>query len=1032
MNKLQSLLTEQISNLNSVFVFPTDIAASRWADWCIENTGKKAVAMERFMAWDKFKGERIRGKAKDLKSIPALMRKIFVTCLLEKNSQELFFKSLVSPKYSKESNSFADWISSILPSLKMWKSLRTAQNKGVAVHWETQGTVNNEESENLKNFYEDYKSHEFTDEEDEDLNLLYEKYSEFLEKNKLFDPAWVTPDFSADGREYFLVYPETLEDWEQYKNQLSKAKSVHILAVPENEGCYDSYFFENSSVELKDAALYLREKHDKDKIEWSEMAVNVPNLDDYGSYLDRVLSLYSIPHNIRYSRPLSTYGAGALFSQILDCVQNSFSYESVKNLLLNEDLPWANKTTIENLLLFGRMNNCICTPGELNFEEGKLKTIWNEAFENPKDDRGENLNKDELIKNLRDNLQKILPEIVNAESFSKIRDAYEEFRDNFFDMSAFTTMKLSDNVLSRCITSLNELIELEEEYNDYKVSSPYAFFVSHLSKVQYLSQGETRNVQVFPYRTAAAAPFKIHIVVDSTQDSLSIADSFKPLDFLNDNKRRLFLKMGEADSSLGFSDSDPSYDFVKMYQHSGTENTYFTASRHAYNGKYGFAYGKMLKTTDKIPSRADTYAEEKAVFTTSGLKSVPEVYSKQKNGLSDWIESQKFAEEDSGLFEKNEKLSDLIRTRLHYTEKNKKIEVTQSTLKQYFACPRKWLFKEILNLAPLDKEAELIDEYIIGKVNHKVFENFFTKLKNEKDTNRRKLCVSDEDNSRLTDTNRKLLVCAINEAIDSSEKASKSAFKDYYEKYNSEKQKVSTTTIKIIASQYKIEDENKAEENANFRMLEKSIAHLCKIFNGYTVYALEKKFQALPEEAFAGEKSDFWDGYYFSGIVDCILKSPAQDTEEFAVIDFKNTNSSIPKNRRVKEKEEGKKEQVIDFQLPLYLYLTENCSDKTERLNVKTAIFYSINGAKETLFLGNPPNGAYKNQYIPTDEDVKKAKDEMKKRAKQFYDEVTAENFSVDCVNQGRMVCTSKGQFDNCIDYQALCRRYFTVSGEGK
>ena len=601
MNTIRSILKEQITNQDAVFVFPTDIACQKWADWVIANTPVKAVAMERFMAWDKFKGECIRAEAQDLKTVPALMRKIFSDTLIQKNAEKPFFKSIIVEKYAGEAGAFSDWIASVLPSLKMWKNLREAQGEGLSF-----------DDSNLREFYEAYKSQGFTDDEDRDFELLFEEYEKFLNDNKLFDPAWIEPDFTGDGREYFLIYPETLEDWEQYRHKLSTVGKIHFVSVPEDEGEYEAHFFENSSVEVKDVALFLRHMHDEKGIEWSEMAVNVPNLDNYGSYLDREFSLYEIPRSIRYSRPLSSYGAGVFFSQLQDCVENQFSYESLKNLLLNEDLPWANKSTIENLLLFGRMNNCICTAGELRFEKGRAITVWDEAFVNPKDDNGTGLNKDELIKNLYRNISSLIPKLVNAGSFEKIRSAYEEFKETFFDMAEFQEMPLSNNVLSRCIISLNEIVDLEEAYPAYKVARPFAFFVSQLSKVQYLSQGEARAVQVYPYKSAPAAPYKIHVVVDSTQDSLSVAELFKPLSFMNENKRRIFMRMGELEPSLGFSDSDPTFDFVKMYQHSATEKAYFTASRHAYNGEYGFSYGKLSKMGEvQGLSRKDIFAEEK-------------------------------------------------------------------------------------------------------------------------------------------------------------------------------------------------------------------------------------------------------------------------------------------------------------------------------------------------------------------------------------------------------------------------------------
>lgn len=1034
MSDLKSILFENASNQGAVFVFPTDIACQKWADWVVKNTGVTAVPMERFLAWDAFKGSCIRSDVKELRTVPALMRKIFAMNLIQKNAEKPFFKNLIVPRYAKEASSFADWISSLLPSLKMWKNLREHQKIQIEFS-------DSEDDVSLKKFYDDYKKIDFTDDEDSDYEILYGEYKKFLDEHKLFDPAWVEPDFSGDenGREYFLVYPETLEDWEQYRHKLSSIEKIHIISVPETEGEYESYFFENSSVEVKDAALFLRDSHDNDGIAWNEMAVNVPNLDNYGSYLDRELSLYEIPHTIRYSRPLSSYGAGIFFSQIQECAENNFSYESVKNLLLNEDLPWVNKPTIESFLQFGRMNNCICTTDEVAASgNGKaIRTVWDEAFSRPIDDKGRDLNKDELLKTLYASLVKYIPPLVNAKTFSEIRTAYEDFRENFFDMAAFQKMELSNNVLSRCITTLNEIVDLEEDFPDCAVASPYSFFVSHLSRVQYLPQGEARAVQVYPYRSAPAAPYEIHVVVDSTQDSLSVGEIFKPLDFMNENKRRLFMKLGQADENLSFSDSDPSFDFIKMYQHSSQKKAYFTASKHAYNGEYGFAYGKMEKTRKKNSGfRLDPYLDEKKLLLKIGgneaasYSNLKKIYKKQSAGLSAWKErslSEDGNKKSTLLFEKNADFTSLIQKHLRFLSENKegkaqkdprllkKIEVTQKTLKEYFECPRKWLFKNIFKLAPLNNEAELIDEFIIGRVNHRIFELFLSKIKKEREM----LSNSSENPEKLPEKFRKFLFEAMNESVDDEKETS--AFKEIFEslKNNTSSQRfekitASQTTIKVVASQYKIQNFADSEKNANFRMLEKSLAKLCEIYKGFTVYALETAFQALPPE----KNGESPKNYYFNGVIDCILASPNE--KNFAVVDFKT--SGVPQNLFASEKDP---EKPIDFQMPLYLYLLENPLDEKMRLDVASATFYSIKKCEKKDFKKSGDSDDAENSNK-----VSTAREKFLEFAERFYDEVTLEEFAVNAVRQPRSLCASKGHFKNCTDYHALCRRYFTVSGE--
>ena len=157
-NLVEQVLKENIKNQNVIFVFPTEIAAAMWADRAIFVTDCKAVALERFLAWDKFKGQAVRSENQDKTSVPSVMRQIFVARLIEENAENPFFKSLIAREYSKTAEGFAGWIASILPKLAMWKD-----------YFEKNSLKNGEK-----------------DDEDEDLLVLYEKYSEFLNKYNFF------------------------------------------------------------------------------------------------------------------------------------------------------------------------------------------------------------------------------------------------------------------------------------------------------------------------------------------------------------------------------------------------------------------------------------------------------------------------------------------------------------------------------------------------------------------------------------------------------------------------------------------------------------------------------------------------------------------------------------------------------------------------------------------------------------------------------------------------------------------------------
>ena len=111
----------------------------------------------------------------------------------------------------------------------------------------------------------------------------------------------------------------------------------------------------------------------------------------------------------------------------------------------------------------------------------------------------------------------------------------------------------SDLILSRCITELLNCIELEKSYPSIQVKNPLAFFCSHLDTSEYLAQQKTRGVAIFPYKAAAAAPYRQHIVLNAGQKQVSVLH--QSLAFLLKTKRQ----------KLSIEDSNVSEKMLALY-----------------------------------------------------------------------------------------------------------------------------------------------------------------------------------------------------------------------------------------------------------------------------------------------------------------------------------------------------------------------------------------------------------------------------------------------------------------------------------
>lgn len=857
-NLIEETLRQNIRHLNSCFVFPTQLAADLWADRIIKVSDVKAVASKRFLAWDDFKGSSIRSQHQDKISIPSQMRTIFTSQLISENARSPFLKDLIIPEYAQNAAGFVKWISKLLPGLQLWK----------------------------RKFEESGKE---ADAEDEDFLLIHKKYSEFLDEYGLFDPAWETPPFKSDGKKYFIFFPEILSDYSEYKEILDSSEDITVINFPAGKTeLPEVNFFSNSRIELKDVVLKLRQLHDKENINWQDMAVSVPDMESYAEYIDRALELFRIPHVMRYSKPLSSTGAGNFFTLAQKCVQNDFDYDSVLSLLMNASLPWKNPELNSQLIGFGKENNCL-----VNYEyDGKKVDVWKESLSRAL--------LSELLASFYSELKHDLSRLVRAESFSQIRTFYFNFRSKFFDMSLCPPE--SDRILSRCISELGNLIDLEEEFPKCMVSSPLDFFISYLEDKDYLEQTKELGVQILPYKTAAAAPFACHIVVDSSQTSLSVV--YKDLSFLRDDKRRFFLQK---------DDPNVSSFFVQLYSmNSYGSKAYFTCAQRTFSG-YSQASSDLSeidRTADpQIDSSSDIYGTEKNWYKKDfDAEKFPGMISDlEKKGFDFWSSAQKKSEESDDDDSKNIKLElyEETKKRLFDAHDRDILKISYTELNEYLHCPKKFFIERISKLETQKNQAELIDPYAIGNLYHKILELYCDALK-------KKNLPIDIKETGLEAEYEKILLEKIDEAINSSQNS-------------------------ILAKQLII-----SAKASVTKTLLATIEEFSRIFAGCKV--------AGTETSCAYEIPDA--KILCNGKFDCLLV----DDDEYILIDFKSSNAGIPKN--LYQTEEST--ELPDFQIPMYLSLLEN---QDNHKKVENACFFNVSDASIKYVLGERLSERIKNVH---------------------------------------------------------------------
>jgi hypothetical protein len=955
MNLVEAVLLENIDKPASLFVFPTDVAASRWADHVLRLRRGGTVAMEKFIAWDTFKQNSISSKVQNRKSIPSVLRKIFISALIQENAdicaqtgpqnetgKPPIFSSLIRADFAQQAGSFAGWLTEILPQLGAW--FRQVTGLPIARIGEM-GTADN--------LSDDVSSDDVSSGDDRDLFSLAYHYAQFLEKHGLFEPAWETPPFADTGKECFIFFPESLSDYNEYRDLLAASEHVKTIQPGTEQQLCDTFFFTSARGEITGAALYILALHRKQNIPWDSISVSIPDGENYSPYLIREFANRNIPYIKQSGKPLASYPAGQFFSALADCVSNQFSFSSLTALLLNRHLPWKDSEDIQDLIEFGIKNNCISSW----IEEGETAVdVWEEAFAHPF-----GIIKTQTRRFFED-MQRRVNAIRRAKSFSDIRKQYFAFRERFFDME--NCLEESDLVLSRCISELMYLVEIEKSFPDLRVPDPYAFFAGYLTEVNYLAQQSGSGVAILPYRTAAPAPFDCHIVLGASQSNLQAI--FSPLAFLPKSKRE----------KIGIIDNDASLVFIRLHQFNSRLPAAFFCSEQTFTG-YAIPHSALdmpLKPEHVFGPQfaADLYRMESEWYASlhfplqkqGSLAALPEMHECQERGFREWQRRRKHTAINDVALSASHPLQELIRRRFCRNEQFKnKFSVSATSLAPYFQCPLKWVFARVLDLENVEIKTGLMADNIAGQVYHAVLNLFLDNLRETGEViadPRGSIPVGGGNSPSLPDSYRRLLA-----------EKTETVFTSFPRLPKSEKPVMSMLTARLLRS----------EKQLFFSHLENFLAAFVSFFAGFRVIASETYYSL---------EHDF---YYLNGVVDCILED-ARDVGTvhcpMVIVDFKTKN--MPKLSDCTG-EEG----LADFQLPMYLRLAEDAFKK----ETHTALFFSVIDAAPQVVFGVIQNVLHggtvprkkENCILRGTEGFLDIMDEFDKKAEQFAREISESTF---------------------------------------
>lgn len=921
MNPVEKTIREKGLDESSVFVFPSEIAARLWLDAALRILGAETLESSRFIAWDRFKEDAVKAGLRDRRPVSSVVRRLYATDLARRNSDSGLFTSLIPPDYADSGAVFAPWISKLLPSLPLWERQTAKYSKDAL------------------------------DEEDRDLAALKDDYSKFLDREGLFEPAWQRPPLKDTGLRYYIFFPEVIEDWDEYASLILGSGFIVPLVFgalqdisPAGEPRVSVY--ETTREELRSLALEI-EKLVSDGLEPREIAVSVPDLETVAPYLRREFDIRGIPYNFRAGSALGELPAGRLFSLIGGCVGTGFSFSALKALLLNRMVPWSHPEMAEGLIEFGIRNHCVTGWAE----DGRRIDVWEEAFKTPV--RHET--PDWRLRDWYRALRQALEWMTEAKTFSDIRSRYFSFREKFLDITLLSPD--DDAVLARCIEELGSLIETERELPTLIPRSPWSFFVSTIAEVLYVPRAGTGGVSVFPYRVAAGTPFSRHFVIDASQNRATVL--YRQLSFLRQDKR-VRRNIGNKDASGAF---------FGIYRLCGAD---FSVSRRSFAG-YSTPHGFFRETPPREPDTGDPFAGERRFFASgSDGKPLPDrIYPTQASGYARWLErndppGHSYLSRPYG--ERVPPLTERIRDR-HMTGDNVKVSATD--LRDFSVCNARWFLSRVLGLAPLTRDAELMNERNLGILYHSILSALYSKIS----------------------------------------KIDKGFIPEHSEQYHEWARELA---------------QEAASEHAEFRgpLAAPLISSLVnRIVDGISgVIDMDSERLAGYDPAMLEKKLSLArDGIEYKGTIDRISRNPAD--EALTLIDYKS--GSCPKAADYQAQFDADGElivQMADFQIPMYVLLAEQSPESPYHgKKIEEAWFASIRERRFRPVVNDKANFNFVRAKTILREDFESSIKALTLMAESYADAVRQADFT-------RPAGLPRAECAAC-DFLKVCRYLYAVGG---
>jgi len=641
----------------AVCVFPTEAAArSALTDYALHSK-QGSILRDRAISFDTF---RSRFLSHSMTQTPTntLIRQLFVHQLIEGGVP---LSRLVNARYPQSFQRLERTIAAMLPALKLVV----------------------DDSELIDRLDGALKA---------DLLLLYREYTRFIQEHQLFEPRWagasLPPDWDTSVR-YLILYSDTIAHSESLLDEIGRPANIELW--PTRQALLAPLtVYPNHLQEIRSTLRIIRRMLEEGTA-CHEITIGCASADTLVPILSEEAAHYDIPLSIREGRSPLTYPGGRFLLRLSEVYDDSFSLESLKALLLDPSVPWADEEVAHRFI-----------------RRAVDKSIF-EGSVHQSDQFIERLQHRELVGWYRD-LKESITGIVEAESTGELRRKLNHFQDTYF-VSDQWHGSTGEEVYSFCLDAIAEIDQALIITDTTSYKRLFSWLITTLRAKRYVFQQRDGGIAVYGWPQVATMNSAHLFVIGLDQEGAAVVD--RPLSFLPDEEDR-----GASDTTMAHlvAVSEP------------VESVHLSCHLRRYEGETlppapFFEQDKLVELKTSLSIDDDPYLAELALWRGEAV------------GKGRPLPSQSAWFDRACLATLKARSDDYTRHPIHpsLVGRLKKehdgeplLELSATKIDLFDRCPYAFLARYLLRINEEEWESSLVDHRLIGTLEHLVLQRFFS------------------------------------------------------------------------------------------------------------------------------------------------------------------------------------------------------------------------------------------------------------------------------------------------------------------